>query len=97
MGSMMAVILVAGLGRSSLGVVAALAAMDFYGAGALQVPYYAGLVERNRAAGSQFFHGLARLGVPVWIALLWVIATLGIVAIAGMADYGVEKPRGHQL
>jgi 4-amino-4-deoxy-L-arabinose transferase-like glycosyltransferase len=96
MGSMIAVILVAGLGRFSLGVVAALAAVDFYGAGALQVPYYAGLVERNHAAGGQFFHGLSRLGLPVWIAFLWVMATLGIVAIAGMTDYGVEEPRGHQ-
>jgi 4-amino-4-deoxy-L-arabinose transferase-like glycosyltransferase len=96
MGSMIAVILVAGLGRYSMVLIAALGALDLYGVAALQVPYYAGLVERSHAAGGQFFAGLARRGVPVWWAVLWCLATFAIVVVAGMADYGVEKPSGHQ-
>ena len=75
MGSLIAVILAAGLQRFSIALITALAAMDLYGAAALLVPYYAGLVERNRAAGAQFFEGLTRLGIPFWIVAAWMLAT----------------------
>ena len=96
MGSMISVILVAGLRRYAVGLVAALAALDLYGAAALQTPFYAGLVERNKAAAGQFFTALSRLGIPLPLALAWVAATLAIVAIAVMTDYSLEKPHGPQ-
>ena len=92
----MAVILVTGLRRFSIVMIAALAAMDLYGVIALLVPYYAGLAERNRAGGAQFLTALARLQIPLWLAVVWAVATLAIVVLATMTHYGVEKPRGHQ-
>ncbi|MES1260871.1 MAG: hypothetical protein ABUS49_03975 [Acidobacteriota bacterium] len=96
MGSVIAALLVAGSGRFTWPLIAALAALDLYGAAALLIPYYAGLVERNHGAAARLPDALTRLGVPWWLAAAWVLATLGIVAITAMADYEGEKQSGHQ-
>jgi hypothetical protein len=49
---------------------------------ALLTPYYAGLVERNRADASQFLPALARLRVPLPLAIMWIAATIAIPVIA---------------
>jgi 4-amino-4-deoxy-L-arabinose transferase-like glycosyltransferase len=94
--SILAVILVAGLRRFSVLMIAGLAAIDLYGAGALLVPYYAGLVTRNHAAAGQLIPALARLQTPLWLAAGWIAATVGIVVIAAMTNYGGEKQSGHR-
>jgi len=78
---LLAVILTAGLRRWTAAFVTVLAAWDLYGAAALLVPYYSGLVERNRADGGAFFHGLARLGVSPAPGCLWIAATLAVPAV----------------
>jgi 4-amino-4-deoxy-L-arabinose transferase-like glycosyltransferase len=94
--SMFGAILVAGLRRFSFLMVVLLAAVDLYGAMALLAPYYAGLVERNRADAGKFLAALARLHVPVWMAGAWIAATVGIVVIAAMTNYGGEKQSGYR-
>jgi hypothetical protein len=94
--SMFAVLIVAGLRRFSVVMIAGLAAIDLYGAGALLAPYYAGLVTRNRASAAQFIQALARLETPFWLAAAWIAATIGIVVIAAMTNYGGEKQSEHR-
>jgi 4-amino-4-deoxy-L-arabinose transferase-like glycosyltransferase len=95
-GSMLAVLVTAGLRRFSILLIAGLAAIDLYSAAALLAPYYAGLVTRNRASAQQFILALGRLQTPLWLAAAWVAATIGIVVIAGMTNYGGEKRSGHR-
>jgi hypothetical protein len=94
--AMLAVILVDGLQRFTVLMIAGLAAIDLYGVTALLVPWYAGLVERNHAAAGQFLKSLTRLELPVWMAMSWALATMGIVVVAAMTNYGGEKQSGHQ-
>lgn len=96
LGGAIAVLVVAGLRRFSLALVAALAAVDLYGVTGLLTPYYAGLVERNHADVAQFPTALTRLGISPWLTGAWLLATLGIVAIAAMTDYEGRKLNGHQ-
>jgi 4-amino-4-deoxy-L-arabinose transferase-like glycosyltransferase len=93
---MFTVILVAGLERYSLVMIAGLAALDVYGAAALLVPYYAGLVMRNHASAGQFIPALARLETPLWLAAAWLAATIGILVVAAMTNYGGEKQSGYR-
>jgi hypothetical protein len=74
-GGMMAMVVAAGLGRGTVVPIAALAALDFYGAAALMAPYYAGIVERNHAQ-------LIWPRAPWPITLLWVLATAAGPAVA---------------
>jgi 4-amino-4-deoxy-L-arabinose transferase-like glycosyltransferase len=76
------VIVVAGLRRASIVLIFLLAALDLYGVMALLTPYYARLVERNRADGSQFMAALVRLEVPIPLAVLWIAATVAIPVIS---------------
>jgi 4-amino-4-deoxy-L-arabinose transferase-like glycosyltransferase len=76
--SLMSVVLVAGLGRWTVALVAVLAGFDIYGAAGLMAPYYAGLVERNRANGAVFFGALERMGVPAAWGVVWLGATVAI-------------------
>lgn len=92
--SMLVVIVVAGLQRFTVWMIAGLAAIDLYGVTALLTPYYAGLVERNRAAGGQFLNALARLELPVWMAVAWALATIAIVIIVLMTNYGGTRLKG---
>jgi len=81
LGGALAIILAAGLRRYSIVLIAVLTAIDLYGVIALLSPFYAGLAERNKAAGGQFFGALTRLQVPVWLAVLWAAATIAIPLI----------------
>ncbi len=82
MAAPLALLLVGGLGRWTPVLIALLGIADVYGAVALMVPYYAGLVPRNRADASRVFEGLARMHIPAWLAVAWLSATATLVAIA---------------
>lgn len=87
-GSQIMLILAAGLRRWSVSLIAALGAIDIYGMAALLIPYWAGLAERNHAAIGQFLPGLARLGTPLWLAVVWIASTIAIVVMANYdSDY----------
>lgn len=82
MGGTFCVIVVAGLRRASVLLISMMAALDLYGVMALLTPFYAGLVERNRADASQFLPALSRLRVPLPLAILWIAATMAIPLVA---------------
>jgi 4-amino-4-deoxy-L-arabinose transferase-like glycosyltransferase len=85
-------IVVAGLRRASMLLISMMAALDLYGVMALLTPFYAGLVEHNRADASQFLRALVRLRVPLPIAILWVAATIAI-PIASAWPKTKRRPR----
>ncbi len=75
---LLATILASGLRRWLAALVALLATLDLYGAMALLLPYYAGLVERNHADGGVFFAAMARVELPAAGGIAWIAATLAI-------------------
>jgi hypothetical protein len=77
-GGVMAILIVAGLGRFSIAFAAMLALVDIFGAGARMMPYYAGLAERNHGSLTQLLPGTARLHVPGWLVVVWLVATVAI-------------------
>ena len=81
-GGAFAVIVAAGLQRASIVLIFLLAALDLYGVMALLTPYYAGLVERNRADGAQFLAAIDRLHVPIPLAVLWFAATVTVPMVS---------------
>ena len=91
-GGAMAILIVAGLGRFSIAFAGMLALTDLFGAAARMMPYYAGLAARNHGSVTQFPLALARLHVPVWLAIAWAAATIAIPALMLQA-----RARGHRL
>jgi hypothetical protein len=82
-GGVMAMLIVAGLGRLSVAFAAMLALADIFGAGARLMPYYAGLAERNHGSLAQIWLASSRLDVPVWLVIGWLLATLAIPLVTG--------------
>jgi len=93
-GGAFAVIVAAGLQRASIVLIFLLAALDLYGVMALLTPYYAGLVERNRADGAQFLAALDRLHVPIALAVLWIAATVTLPVAACWPKSEKPPPQG---
>jgi hypothetical protein len=77
-GGAMAILIVAGLGRFSVAFAALLALTDLFGAAARMMPYYSGLAPWNHGSITQFPLAVARLHVPVWLAIAWIAATVAI-------------------
>ena len=75
---LLATIVASGLGRWLAALVTVLAGLDIYGASALLLPYYAGLVERNHAAANVFIAAMARLELPAAWGIAWIAATFAI-------------------
>jgi hypothetical protein len=48
----------------------------------MMAPYYAGLVQSNRAALSMFPQAAARLGLVWPLIAAWIVSTLAIPALA---------------
>jgi hypothetical protein len=90
MAAPLALLLAAGLGRWTTGLVGLLALADIYGATALMAPYYAGFVARNRANAGPIVEALTRLHTPLWLAALYLGATLAVVAVS--AYISVRNP-----
>ena len=78
MAAPLSLIVARGLGKASIALLSAFALMDVYGTAALLAPYYAGLVERDKAAITQFPAALARMGIAPVLAILWLAATVAI-------------------
>ena len=57
---------------------ALLALTDLFGAAARMMPYYSGLAPWNHGSITQFPLAVARLHVPVWLAIAWIAATVAI-------------------
>jgi hypothetical protein len=74
-GGAMAIVVATGLGPWTVALVAALAALDIYGAAALLAPYYAGIAERNHAH-------LIWPHAPWPLTVLWIAATAAGPAVA---------------
>ncbi|HTA43818.1 MAG TPA: glycosyltransferase family 39 protein [Bryobacteraceae bacterium] len=64
--------------RLTIVLIMAFALVDLYGANAVMMPYYAGLVARNHADVSKIPEALARLRVPVALWLAYIAATAAI-------------------
>jgi hypothetical protein len=77
-GGAMAMLIVAGLRPYSILFAALLALTDLYGAAARMMPYYAGLAARDHGSITQFSLAAARLHLPLWLAVLWIGATIAI-------------------
>ena len=77
-GGAMEILIIAGLGRFYIVFAAMIAITDLFGVAARMMPYYAGLAQWNHGSVSQFRDSAARLHVPGWLAVAWVIATVAI-------------------
>jgi hypothetical protein len=89
MASPLALLFVAGAGtRITAALIAGLALVDFYGASAVMMPYYAGFVALDRASFGYLLPALSRLHVPLVLWLAWVAASIAIVA------FGFKNARG---
>lgn len=86
----LAILFTAGARRLSIALVCAFALVDLYGANAVMLPYYAGLVARNRADLSRVPEALARLNVPL---ALWIAYIAATVAIPFVAFVSVRRTR----
>lgn len=91
----LAILFCGGARRLSIVLIAAFALVDLYGVNAVMMPYYAGLIARNRSDITQIPEALARLGVPAILWIAWTVATLAIPILcfrpsnrAGRADSG---------
>jgi hypothetical protein len=60
-----------------------LAIVDVFDAGARLMPYYAGLATRNHGSFTQLWLAAARLQVPGWLVIAWVLATVAIPLLTG--------------
>ncbi len=74
----MAMLIVAGLRQYSILFAALLALTDLYGVSARMMPYYAGLAARDHGSITQFTLAAARLHLSLWLAALWILATIAI-------------------
>jgi len=77
-GGAMAILFAAGAGRYSIVYAAMLALTDLFGVTCRMMPYYAGLAPWNHGSVSQILPAMARLNVPMWLALGWIAATVAI-------------------
>jgi hypothetical protein len=82
MAAPLALLVAAGLGRWTIALLVLLGVADVYGAAALMMPYYSGFVARNKANAFHFTEALGRLNTPVWLAGLWLLATVGVIVTA---------------
>jgi hypothetical protein len=82
MAAPLALLVAAGLGRWTIALLVLLGVADVYGAAALMMPFYSGFVPRNKANAFHFTEALGRLNTPVWLAGLWLLATVGVIVTA---------------
>jgi hypothetical protein len=78
----MCVLFTAGLGRAAWILIAVFALLDVYGPSTIMAPYYAGLVEHNRAALSMFPQAVTRIGLSWPLVTAWIVSTLAVPALA---------------
>jgi hypothetical protein len=78
----LAILFAAGERRFSIVAIGAFGLVDLYGANAVMMPYYAGLVARNHASLGNTFEALSRLDIPVWLWIVYVAATVAIPFVA---------------
>ncbi len=91
-GGVMAILIVAGLGRFSIVFVLMLWLVDIFGAGARMMPYYAGLAERNHGSLTQLPLAAGRLHVPGWLVVAWLVATVAD-SVAAAQGPGLSPPQ----
>jgi hypothetical protein len=77
----MCVLFTAGLGRAAWILIVIFVVLDLYGASTIMAPYYAGLVQYNRAALWLFPHAAARLGLVWPVIAAWIVSTAAIPAL----------------